>query len=54
MGIILEEGVRTIKKKKIQKEINRFLLIRKMAKMKRPRMREAEIQVGYSNNDFER
>jgi hypothetical protein len=52
-GIRLEEGARMIKKKKIQKDINLFFLIRIVAEMRRRRITEAEIQVGYSNNDFE-
>jgi hypothetical protein len=52
-GIRLEEGARMIKKKKIQKNINLFFLIRIVAEMRRRTITEAEIQVGYSNNDFE-
>jgi len=42
-----------IKKKKIEKGINLFFFIRIVAKIRRRRITEIEIQVGYSNNDFE-
>jgi hypothetical protein len=53
MGMRLDVGARTMKKKKIEKEINLFFFIQKMAKMKRRRMTRAEITVGYSSKDFE-
>jgi hypothetical protein len=52
-GMRLELGARTIKKKKIAKGINLFFFIKIADKIKRSRITETEIQVGYANNDFE-
>jgi hypothetical protein len=51
--MMLEVGARIMKKQKTEKEINLAFLMDRAAEIKRRRMMEREMKVGYPNNDLE-